>query len=269
LDEILGFFRGERTHEITTNHSIENPRKRGISNERPNSVIVRHSVRGFGKNREHHTDNVLITQMESVEETKGEEDTEDTINARYNSFRGSSMIKKPQGAEMLLGGGDIGINARYNFETEDFEEHKSPNMLKRLSGIFKSPMARNRMSVKNFESMIPGKDEAAFIEGEEVVIHLKEHVHTKFCDRKERVCTAMGRVREREILHVEGVREPPIGCVWVRSETNDPSSEYTHIPGSEMKSEYALTLEDVDRHVGFLCRWIDNEDEEVGICLFA
>ena len=42
---------------------------------------------------------------------------------------------------------------------------------------------------------------------------LKEHVHTLRCDRRERVCTAVGAIREFEWLYLEGleVSNPPHG----------------------------------------------------------
>ena len=53
-------------------------------------------------------------------------------------------------------------------------------------------------------------------------IQLEPHVHTLLCDRMEKVCTAMGKFRERETLSIVAtlangtVIKPPGRCVWYR-----------------------------------------------------
>jgi hypothetical protein len=43
-------------------------------------------------------------------------------------------------------------------------------------------------------------------------IQLRPHVHTPACDRRERICTAMGHVRELETLEVRSAQK----CAAVR-----------------------------------------------------
>ena len=53
-------------------------------------------------------------------------------------------------------------------------------------------------------------------------IKLEPHVHTLLCDRKEKVCTAVGKFRERETLSIMAtlangsVIKPPGRCLWYR-----------------------------------------------------
>lgn len=93
----------------------------------------------------------------------------------------------------------------------------------------------------------------------EPTVVLLPHQHTLFCERKQRVCTAVGRCQELEKLKIAGLDINAHNFVWFRSSTKDTvtlnkdrKKHLTLIPHSENLAEYTLQKEDVDSFVGVL-----------------
>ena len=90
----------------------------------------------------------------------------------------------------------------------------------------------------------------------DVVISLVPHAHTLFCERKQRVCTAVGKTQELESLTVENLQSNQISnCVWLRSPVHATEhtslSQYREIEGSENNNKYQLCSEDVGCYIQF------------------
>jgi hypothetical protein len=69
----------------------------------------------------------------------------------------------------------------------------------------------------------------------EVRVRVMPHEHSKYCDRRVRVCTAAGRYREGATLRAEVTGLPPelasqYGVVWYRSTTTDPRALQSRRP---------------------------------------
>ena len=91
--------------------------------------------------------------------------------------------------------------------------------------------------------------------GSTVTIALKPHVHTKFCDRKERVCTAAGRVREMESVLLSAAPTARIDldtCCW-ESGAHGAVGAFEALPGTEGQLEYQLRARDSGKLVRFRC----------------
>jgi len=90
----------------------------------------------------------------------------------------------------------------------------------------------------------------------EPTLFLLPHQHTLFCERKQRVCTAVGRCQELETLKVSGLEPTKHDWVWFRTTsadifaTKDKKSATFIIPGSENKVEYRLEKGDVNYYIG-------------------
>ena len=80
----------------------------------------------------------------------------------------------------------------------------------------------------------------------EVEIILVPHVHTLFCERKQRVCGSVGKIQELEILKLDGNVEDIVdeSIVWMRS-LDDVTNYFVNISNGGKLMEYQLTLEDV------------------------
>jgi hypothetical protein len=105
-----------------------------------------------------------------------------------------------------------------------------------------------------------------------VYVRLIPHEHTLFCERKSKVCEAVGKLQELESLEVEVYKLPPLEAIgssvvrgeWVRSRTpkskpnpkrdslkRDYWDDFVAIDGTINHARYVLTREDVDRYVAF------------------
>jgi hypothetical protein len=82
-------------------------------------------------------------------------------------------------------------------------------------------------------------------------VTLREHVHTLRCDRRERVCTAVGAVREFEWLRLEG-HDGAVGGFWVRRAPG--ASDFAKIDNSDNLVEYQMTSRDVGASLAFQVR---------------
>eukprot|EP00981_Chlorochromonas_danica_P011247 scaffold3825_cov179-Ochromonas_danica.AAC.4 len=93
---------------------------------------------------------------------------------------------------------------------------------------------------------------------------LVPHQHTLFCERKQRVCTAVGKCQEMEVVEVQGVPNKLASSCWIRipspnnASTIDESS-YQVISGSENSTQYTLQREDVGCFIGFRYKTADGE----------
>jgi hypothetical protein len=87
-------------------------------------------------------------------------------------------------------------------------------------------------------------------------IFLLPHQHTLFCERKQRVCTAVGRCQELETIKVSGLEPTKHDWVWFRSSsadihaTKDKLKSTQIIANSENKLEYRLEKGDVNSYIG-------------------
>ena len=87
-------------------------------------------------------------------------------------------------------------------------------------------------------------------------IKLLPHKHTLFCERKQRICDAFGKIQELEILQVQNVDDKGSSleislknCIWLKA--MKISDQFVPIKGSENKAEYTLTKEDVGYFISF------------------
>jgi len=87
---------------------------------------------------------------------------------------------------------------------------------------------------------------------DEIALELMEHQHTLFCERKQRVCTAVGKVQEMEKLKVVFLPEsvPASNLIWARSSNIEiSSSSSVTMIGSEGQLEYMLQREDIGNYI--------------------
>ena len=98
-----------------------------------------------------------------------------------------------------------------------------------------------------------------------LLIKLLQHKHTLFCERKQRVCDAYGKIQELEILQIQNIDE--IGnklevsfknSFWLRSKSI--SDEFVIIEGSDNKIDYTLTKDDVGCFICFKHKLDNNND---------
>jgi len=80
-------------------------------------------------------------------------------------------------------------------------------------------------------------------------IELLPHAHTLFCERKKKVCTAVGRVQELEKLQICSVSTV---TTWVWSRSKDRKI-WENIPGSENSLQYTMTRDDVACYLSIQC----------------
>eukprot|EP01031_Cornospumella_fuschlensis_P027155 gene27155-32801_t len=83
---------------------------------------------------------------------------------------------------------------------------------------------------------------------------LVPHQHTLFCERKQRVCTAVGKSQEMEVLKVQNLPAKHSKGYWFRTTSKGGTIgdlKYAVIPGTENKLEYKLQKEDVGHFIGF------------------
>lgn len=91
----------------------------------------------------------------------------------------------------------------------------------------------------------------------QIEISLVPHVHTLFCERKQRVCTAVDKLQEMETLMVNLSQAKLSNCqtVWIRSHKGSKQdssiSTYHEIPGTENSIFYQLTTYDIDCYINF------------------
>ena len=108
-------------------------------------------------------------------------------------------------------------------------------------------------------------------ESPNVGIGLKPHVHTKYCDRKERVCTAAGKVREIEWLRVETLPKSRVSlahCYWERSRPSTGSTSganFTFIEGTEGRLLYQMVAIDAGCLLRFRCALTGCDGESLEI----
>ena len=85
-------------------------------------------------------------------------------------------------------------------------------------------------------------------------IKLLEHKHTLFCERKQRVCSAVGKLQELEKVQVIGVpSSSSSSIVWNRSRIGQEKGEYFTIENSRGLSEYTFCKEDVGCYISVEC----------------
>eukprot|EP01036_Dinobryon_divergens_P022388 gene22388-30639_t len=92
------------------------------------------------------------------------------------------------------------------------------------------------------------KDEIELYESSELIISLLPHQHTLFCERKQRVCTAVGKLQELEYVAVSTRSGEPMSIYsfcWIRLKSSQPDATFEIIPDSENCESYQLQREDV------------------------
>ena len=101
-----------------------------------------------------------------------------------------------------------------------------------------------------------------------VSISLLPHEHSLFCERKQRVCTSVGKLQEHEKLRIKSklvdLRSKDVSIMWLRSPPGkfsgpqdasndegiiDDTSVFTVIDGTRGKLEYELGVDDVDCYI--------------------
>ena len=120
-------------------------------------------------------------------------------------------------------------------------------------------------------------DSMQILLSEDTHIHLKPHVHTLLCDRRERICTAIGKLRELETLQVHpttlsigyplmlttwqivGNTQNILQCHWVRGSSPSIDDSFVEIEGSAGLAEYTLAGGDVDQYIGFAFTRLENK----------
>lgn len=96
----------------------------------------------------------------------------------------------------------------------------------------------------------------------QLTVSLVPHVHTLFCERKERVCMSHGKLQEHEkiILNVKAGDEKKFhSYCWYRSEARRDDkvelwlsgARYDSIEGTEGQIQYQLTCDDVGKFMKF------------------
>jgi hypothetical protein len=105
---------------------------------------------------------------------------------------------------------------------------------------------QNVMLVNNYAvHMELIKDDHENAEEALVKLVLVPHVHTLFCERKQRVCSSVGKIQELEYVKIEPSSGLNVGNTkWLRS-TSPQSNSYIVIAGSDGLMEYQLQLQDV------------------------
>ena len=85
---------------------------------------------------------------------------------------------------------------------------------------------------------------------------LVPHQHSFFCERKQRICAAVGKLQELEFLTVEGApseeEDPNFSFQWVRIGDNNQYSPCSIIDNSSNLLTYQLSSLDVGHWIGIL-----------------
>ncbi len=85
-------------------------------------------------------------------------------------------------------------------------------------------------------------------------IKLLDHQHTLFCERKQRVCLAVGKVQELEKIRVLSVpSSSSSSVVWTRSKVNDEKGAYEAIESTRGQMEYTFCTDDVGCYISVEC----------------
>ena len=94
-------------------------------------------------------------------------------------------------------------------------------------------------------------------------IELLPHQHTLFCERKQRVCLAVGRTQELEKVRVLSVPSSSSSSImWTRSLPGEENGQYFPIAGSEGCMEYTFGAEDVGCYINVEC---DEDDSQIEV----
>lgn len=108
--------------------------------------------------------------------------------------------------------------------------------------------------VLGIEDSVEEEDNTAASTGLPKVI-LLPHQHTLFCERKQRVCTAVGKCQELEALKLTG-NLSTLDWVWIRTSNNKLAKEspdansFQVVSGTENKLDFTLGAEDVGKYIG-------------------
>ena len=80
----------------------------------------------------------------------------------------------------------------------------------------------------------------------DVEVVLVPHVHTLFCERKQRVCGSVGKIQELEFLRLGGNIDDivPESIAWMRS-LDEKTINFVDISHAANSQEYQLHLEDI------------------------
>ena len=85
-------------------------------------------------------------------------------------------------------------------------------------------------------------------------LKLLEHKHTLFCERKQRVCSAVGKLQELEKVRVLSVPSSSTSSVaWTRSPIGQEHGEYCVVESSIGSIDYTLCKEDVGCYINVEC----------------
>jgi creatine kinase len=116
------------------------------------------------------------------------------------------------------------------------------------------------------------KDSEEIIDETGVIMKLIPHQHTLFCERKERVCSSIGKLQEMELLEIAGTLSSKIiSHVWLHSPKHHSKElitediiekEYTIIEDSYNTKNYKLTIEDIDCNISCKYTWLDEDNIE-------
>jgi hypothetical protein len=124
---------------------------------------------------------------------------------------------------------------------KDYPEITNQNLvaLANSAAYFLTDFVKDKTSRPESEAGEEDEDEPA------VTLHLVPHVHTLFCERKQRVCGAVGKIQELEFLTLEVLEGQTLSKIkWLRSAAID-ASDYLPIDGSEDLTQYQLSVHDV------------------------
>ena len=88
-------------------------------------------------------------------------------------------------------------------------------------------------------------------------LRLVQHKHTLFCERKSRVCSAVGKLQELEVIEIYGHRSSElISISWYRK-SQDSSTVLVH--ANNNRDRYILDIADIECFIQCEIKWINND----------
>ncbi len=87
-------------------------------------------------------------------------------------------------------------------------------------------------------------------------LRLVPHKHTLFCERKSRVCAAVGKIQELEVIEIYGHKSSDLSSItWYRKREN--ISDIVH--ENSNRDQYTLDIGDIDCFIHCEIKWKNND----------
>ena len=155
-----------------------------------------------------------------------------------------------------LGADNLGVDNLENLSISSTSSTSSSSSspIKIISGLWLNEKSKGKVKgIGNDDEKISSSSNNI-----QTGLHIKllPHKHTLFCERKQRICDAFGKIQELEILQIQNIDDKGSSldislknCIWLKA--IKISDEFVPIIGSENKAQYTLTKEDIGYYISF------------------